>query len=256
MKKLLLMQGGLLFALLTGYAQPYQPSRAEILERYKRAKLLDSLATRSIFKTAVRPHWSEDNGSFWYRNIINKDSSKEYIYVDVVRGTRKKLDAEPTDTITRHTAFSRWTGRRWGSFANDSLSPDKQWVAVIRDNNVYIRGVGDDVSAAVAFTSDGNADKPYGQLAWSPDGKYVVGYHVNPVKDSAVYYVLSSVSGTTRGVLKKRPYKQPGDPFTSYEMFLFRPSDKKTTKVNTPVLDFFGAPELHWKARENRYFAF
>ncbi|WP_431210674.1 DPP IV N-terminal domain-containing protein [Puia sp. P3] len=256
MKKLLLVQGGLLFALLTGYAQPYQPSRAEILERYKRAKLLDSLATRSIFKTTVRPHWSEDNGSFWYRNIIDKDSAKEYIYVDVVHGTRKKLDAEPADTTTRHTAFSRWTGRRWGSFANDSLSPDKQWVAVIRDNNVYIRGVGDDASAAVAYTSDGNADKPYGQLAWSPDSKYVVGYHVNPVKDSAVYYVLSSVQGTTRGVLKKRPYKQPGDPFTSYEMFLFRPSDKRTTKVNTPVLDFFGAPELHWKMRENRYFTF
>ena len=71
MKKLLLVQGGLLFALLTGHAQPfvsaenaplppYQPSRAEILERYKRAKLLDSLATRSIFKTTVRPHWSAD----------------------------------------------------------------------------------------------------------------------------------------------------------------------------------------------------
>ena len=267
MKKLLLVQGGLLFALLTGHAQPfvsaenaplppYQPSRAEILERYKRAKLLDSLATRSIFKTTVRPHWSEDNGSFWYRNIINRDSAKEYIYVDAVHGTRKKLDAEPADTTTRHTGFARWTGRRWGSFANDSLSPDKQWVAVVKDNNVYIRSAGDDASAAVAYTSDGNADKPYGQLAWSPDSKYVVGYHINPVRDSAVYYVLSSVTGTTRGVLKKRPYKQPGDPFTSYEMFLFRPSDKKTTKVNTPVLDFFGAPELHWKARENRYFTF
>jgi len=265
MKKLLLVQGGLLFALLTGHAQPfagggniplppYQPSRAEILERYKRAKLLDSLATRSIFKTTVRPHWSADNTSFWYRNIINRDSTKEYIYVDVVHGTRKKLDAEPADTVTRRTGFTRWTGRRWASFATDSVSPDKQWVAVVRDNNVYIRPA--EGGDPVAFTSDGSEDKPYGQLAWSPDSKYVVGYHITPVKDSAVYYVLSSVEGTTRGVLKKRPYKQPGDPFTTYEMFLFRPSDKKTTKVNTPVLDFFGAPELHWRARENRYFTF
>ncbi len=266
MKKLLLMQVGVLCACLIVRAQPYQPAgaplpapyqptRSEILERYRKAKVLDSVATRSIFKTTVKPHWAADNGSFWYRNFL-KDSVKEYISVDIVHGTRKKLDAEPADTAMRYTGFARWGGRRWGSFATDSLSPDKQWVAVIRDNNVFVRPANAGVSDAVAFTSDGSPDKPYGQLAWSPDSKYVVGYHINPVKDSAVYYVLSSVTGTTRGQLKQRPYKQPGDPFTTYEMFLFRPADKKTMKVNTPVLDFFGAPELHWRAHDNRYFTF
>src|SRR5260221_2068499 len=265
MIKLLLMQVGVLCACLIVRAQPYQPAgaplpapyqptRSEILERYRKAKVLDSVATRSIFKTTVKPHWAADNGSFWYRNFL-KDSVKEYISVDIVHGTRKKLDAEPADTAMRYTGFARWGGRRWGSFATDSLSPDKQWVAVIRDNNVFVRPANAGVSDAVACTSDGSPDKPYGQLAWSPDSKYVVGYHINPVKDSAVYYVLSSVTGTTRGQLKQRPYKQPGDPFTTYEMFLFRPADKKTMKVNTPVLDFFGAPELHWRAHDNRDFS-
>ena len=272
MKKLLLMQVGVFCACLSALAQPYQsaapmtvagmpvpapyqPSRLEVLERYKKAKVLDSLATRSIFKATVKPHWAADNGSFWYRNFL-KDSVKEYISVDLIHGTRKKLDAEPADTATRYTGFARWGGRRWGSFATDSLSPDKQWVAFIKDNNVFLRPANGGVSDAFAFTSDGTEGKPYGQLAWSPDSKYIVGYHINPVNDSAVYYVLSSVSGTTRGQLKKRPYKQPGDPFTTYEMYLFRPADKKTMKVNTPVLDFFGAPEIHWRARDNRYFTF
>lgn len=282
MKKLLLMQAGVLCACLMARAQPYQParsttgaiggafrsaaagaplpapyqpSRSEVLERYRKAKVLDSVATRSIFKTTVKAHWAADNGSFWYRNFL-KDSVKEYISVDVVHGTRKKLEAEPADTATRYTGFARWGGRRWGSFATDSLSPDKQWVAFIRDNNVFVRPANAGVAEAFAFTSDGSPDKPYGQLAWSPDSKYVVGYHINPVKDSAVYYVLSSVAGTTRGQLKQRPYKQPGDPFTTYEMFLFRLADKKTMKVNTPVLDFFGAPELHWRAHDSRYFTF
>ena len=255
MKKLLLMQVGVFCACLSVLAQPYQPLRSEILERYRKAKVLDSVATRSIFKATVKPHWAVDNGSFWYRNYL-KDSVKEYISVDLIHGTRKKLDAEPADTATRFTGFARWGGRRWGSFATDSLAPDKQWVAFIKDNNVFVRPVNGGVSDAFAFTSDGTEGKPYGQLAWSPDSKYVVGYHINPVKDSAVYYVLSSVSGTTRGQLKKRPYKQPGDPFTTYEMFLFRPADKKMTKVNTPVLDFFGAPELHWRTKDNRYFTF
>ena len=265
MKKLLLMQVGMLCACLGVLAQPYQtaapvpapyqPSRSEVLERYRKAKILDSVATRSIFKATVKPHWAADNGSFWYRNFL-KDSVKEYISVDLIHGTRKKLDAEPADTATRFTGFARWGGRRWGSFATDSLSPDKQWVAFIKDNNVFVRPANGGVNDAFAFTSDGTEGKPYGQLAWSPDSKYIVGYHINPVKDSAVYYVLSSVSGTTRGQLKKKPYKQPGDPFTTYEMYLFRPADRKAVKVNTPVLDFFGAPELHWRSTDNRYFTF
>ena len=67
LKKLLLLQAGLLLALLYAPAQqttPYQPSRAEIMARYHKARYLDSIATRSIFKTSIRPHWSADNTSF------------------------------------------------------------------------------------------------------------------------------------------------------------------------------------------------
>ena len=277
--KFLLLQGGLLFALLAATAQgpntlrpaqgpssalqlaegpapaPYEPSRAEILDRYHKARYLDSIATRSIFKTAVRPHWSADNSSFWYRNI-GKDSVKEYISVDMIHGTRKKLNAEPADTASRLTRFRPFTGRRWGSFSTDSLSPDKRSIAYIQDGNVFIRPANGTRGDGIAYTTNGDTAKPYGHLAWSPDSKYVVGYHINPVRDSAVYYVLSSVKGTTRGQLRQRPYKQPGDPFTTYEMFLFRPEGHTTTKVNTPILDFFGAPELHWRHNDSRYFTF
>src|ERR1700761_5455794 len=100
MKKLLLLQTILLFVLLRAHTQtPYQPTRAEIMERYRKAHYLDSVATRSIFKATVRPRWSADGTSFWYRNFL-KDSVKEYIFVDAVKGTRKVLDAEPADTIT------------------------------------------------------------------------------------------------------------------------------------------------------------
>jgi len=256
-RKFLLLQAGLLFALLYCHAQsttPYHPTREEIMTRYQKARNLDSIATRSIFKTSIRPHWSADNTNFWYRNIL-KDSAKEYISVDMIHGTRKKLDAEPTDTAARFTRFRPFTGRRWGSFSTDSISPDKQFVAYIQDGNVFLRPANGTRQDGIAYTTNGDTANPYGHLAWSPDSKYVVGYHVNPVRDSAVYYVLSSVAGTTRGQLRQRPYKQPGDPFTTYEMFVFRPDGRKTLKVNTPILDFFGAPELHWR-HDNNYFSF
>ncbi len=77
MKKLLLLQAVILLA-LCAFAQPlppYRPDRAEILQRYRKARYLDSIATRSIFRAAVRPHWAADNNSFWYWNI-GKDSVK------------------------------------------------------------------------------------------------------------------------------------------------------------------------------------
>ncbi len=256
MKKFLLLQGGLIFTLLTGHAQslpPYQPTRAEVLERYKKALYLDSIAPRSIFKASVRPHWSTDGHSFWYRNI-GPDSAKEFVQVDLQKGTRTILAQQPKDSGIWRTNFHRQEDSRWGDFSTDSTSPDGKWVAYIKNGNVYARPVGG--GEAVAFTTDGDTTKPYGGLAWSPDSKYVVGYHINPVEDTPVYYVLSSVKGTTRGQLKSHPYKQPGDPFTTYEMFLFTLSDKKAHKVNTPLIDFFAAPALHWRWHDSRYFTF
>ena len=249
---------------------PYQPTRAEIMERYRRAKVLDSLAPRSIYKASVRAHWRRDGSGFWYKNIL-KDSVPEYIYVDITRGTRQKMsiDSLPKDTIRSRGFSEPWP--RWESFSTDSLSPDRQFVAYIKDGNVFVRPAGGgaasaasvnggapsiNASAAVQFTTDGDTARPYGELAWSPDSKYVVGYHIHPVEDSAVYYVLSSVGGTKRGQLHQHPYKQPGDPFTTYEMFLFTIAGQKTAKVNTPLIDFFASPQLHWRDKDSRYFTY
>jgi hypothetical protein len=239
------------------FAQPaYQPSRSEIMERYRKARVLDSLATRTIFKTSVQAHWQAAGKTFWYRNIL-KDSVQEYFYVDAEKGARVKVSREFVDSLAKDSARRRpffernWS--RWASFNTDSTSPDKQFVAYVKDANVFIRPAGG--GDPVQYTTDGDEKKPYGNLAWSPDSRYIVGYHIAPVKDSAVYYVLSSTDGT-RGQLRQHPYKQPGDPFTTYEMYLFPIAGEKAEKVNTPLIDFFGAPQLHWRQKDSRYFTY
>jgi dipeptidyl aminopeptidase/acylaminoacyl peptidase len=239
------------------FAQPaYQPSRSEIMERYRKARILDSLATRTIFRTSVQAHWQSGGKTFWYRDIL-KDSVQEYFYVDAGKGTRVKVSREFVDSLAKDSARRRpffernWS--RWASFNTDSTSPDKQFVAYVKDGNVFIRPAGG--GDPVQYTTDGDEKKPYGNLAWDPDSRYVVGYHIAPVKDSAVYYVLSSADGT-RGQLRQHPYKQPGDPFTTYEMYLFPIAGEKAEKVNTPLIDFFGAPQLHWRQKDSRYFTY
>ncbi|MEN2401244.1 prolyl oligopeptidase family serine peptidase [Flavobacterium sp. MC2016-06] len=287
----------------------YQPSKSEILERYKKALLLDAAVKNKVFKTSIKARWQQDGKSFWYSNVL-KDSLVEYILVDAVKGEKsmffdepklkkalsavvektlpqksllidsinydakaksialkydksyyqvalsdysiKKITSLPKDNTKYPSLNNQW--ERWNSFKTDSISPDKKWRAFIKENNVFIQPIAG--GEAIEFTKDGTKEKPYGSLAWAPDSKYIVGYHITPVVDLPVHYVLSSVANTTRGQLHSQPYKQPGDPFTTYEMYLFTIENQKVVKVNTPVIDFFDAPELHWRKGDAGYFTF
>jgi dipeptidyl aminopeptidase/acylaminoacyl peptidase len=149
----------------------------------------------------------------------------------------------------------RQRGGRFGNFRNGSVSPDKKWEAYIEKGNLFAKPVGG--GNVVRFTTDGSEAVPYGAMTWSPDSKYLAGYHIHPVKDADVYIILTAVPGTTRGQLRPRPYKQPGDPFTTYDLFLFPVDQKKAVKVNAEAIDFSNtAPELHWRYDNAQYFTY
>ena len=309
----------------SGILPAYLPTREEMLTRYRKAAIMDSVARNKVFKTNIQAHWQTGGESFWYRNTL-KDTVLEYYYVDVANAHKQKafdharlavavgktsgksydafrlpisnmffennaseivfqmdgqwwkcdLNTYECSASTAPTGFrdrddneieNRRPGargnfalndlgplrRRARSFRSDSLSPDKLWVAYIKEGNVYIKPANGDESTQ--FTTDGSREKPYGNLVWSPDNKTLVGYHVYPVAEKQVHYVLSSASGT-RGELRSRGYAQPGDENTSYEMFIFNIADKKQTKVNVDKIDFSGPPYLNWRAGDNRYFTF
>lgn len=286
----------------------YMPDHQEMIARYKKAALLDSVSRNSVFKSAVNAHW-QSNDAFWYCNVV-KDSIREYVYVDAAKAvkrpafdagkmaagleaaTGKAVDAQrlkinrmdysvdgqqislelekqyficslpdytcrKVDTLsfrnTARTGFQQ-PPSRWESFETPPLSPDGVWEAVVKEGNVFVRNKA--TGAEQQYTTDGSQEKPYGSIAWAPDSRYLVCYHITPAVDTAVYYVLTSVAGTKRGQLRSQPYKQPGDPFTTYEMFVCSVVEKAARKINTPVIDFFEAPALHWRKNDSRYFLF
>ena len=51
----------------------------------------------------------------------------------------------------------------------------------IKDYNVYTQPA-DSSTAAIALTTDGTKERPYGQLIWSPDSRYAVGYKMKIVE--------------------------------------------------------------------------
>ncbi|MDR0792262.1 MAG: S9 family peptidase [Chitinophagaceae bacterium] len=172
--------------------------------------------------------------------VLNKDTTIEERNGRRRSGRLMRSDFQPRES-------------RWEDFATDSISPDKKWAAFVKDGNIYVTSTGS--TSLKQYTQNGTPDNPYGNIAWSPDSKYFVAYLIHPVTDSPVYYILSSVAGTTRGQLRSHAYKQPGDSFTTYEMHLFFPGEKKDIKVKTDIIDFFPAPHLHWET-DTRYFTY
>lgn len=158
----------------------------------------------------------------------------------------------PRRNATAFTPFNRYSRR---SGRGDSMSKDEQWVAYIKDCNVYMRPASGG-GGEVQFTTDGTMQLPYGALQWSPDSKYCIGYRIDRKEDKEISYLLSSVPGTTRAQLRTRKYAQPGDEFTSYEMVVFDVASKKPVKVSAEKYDFLGMPSLTWNKSNSRYFTY
>jgi len=104
---------------------------------------------------------------------------------------------------------------RWQRNRDVRKSPDGKNEILIRGGNLYVVDVA--TKTETQLSTDGNANKPYGDYVWSPDSKNIIAYKTDPKEIKKVHYVLSSVPGTTRGELKSREYAQPGDDFTAYQ---------------------------------------
>jgi dipeptidyl aminopeptidase/acylaminoacyl peptidase len=225
---------------------PYRPSPEEIAAAYHRAAHMDSAVRGTLLHMSIHPHWAPDGSTFWYKDY-GRDSAVSYISVDVHTGTRQAQTAEPQGKFVENTNF-RQPPSRWEDPDVDTVSPDGKMRVVVRAGNLFI--------GARALTQDGTEEAPYGAWSWSPDSRYLVAYHIHPVETKKVSYILTSLPGTTRGVVKSREYLQPGDSMTTYQMKVIGLQEGTTLVVDNGLIDFFGPPRLHWQQRSNALFTF
>lgn len=238
---------------------PYLPDHTEIMQRYRKVQLSDSTTRRKIFRDNVNANWLPEGEKFWYAVNSSKDTSRIYYLIDAASGNKEEIkDTASLVKLRAATISSPQIQLRDRGFSTAPISPDGQWVARIIHGNVFIQSLKD--SSLLQLTSNGadssNHALRYEALSWSPDSRQLVGYLTRPVTDSMVSYVLTDVAGTTRGQVRAHPYKQPGDPFQEYQMYLFSIADKTVVKVNAAPLDFYGPPALHWRHKDPRYFLY
>ncbi|HLW65976.1 MAG TPA: DPP IV N-terminal domain-containing protein, partial [Gemmataceae bacterium] len=125
-------------------------------------------------------------------------------------------------------------------------SPDGKWLALVKDNNVWLRGTSPD-DKEVQLSNDGKEGNTYGVLNWSSDSKTLAAFRIEPGDRKEVYLIQSSPPGGGRAKLQQRAYDLPGDKYTAYELNLFSIEGPKQIKPQVERIDF-GFPQLHWSA--------
>ncbi|WP_051664309.1 S9 family peptidase [Dyadobacter crusticola] len=186
------------------------------------------------------------------KNTIFIQAKDKWYAFDTKQNTARKVDKPGIDKPTE----IGWTRQssRWRPFRADSTSPDKKQKAFIRNGNIYLGTTsGKDLKQ---LTFEGNPLRPFGELSWSPDGQYIVCYRIDEQEERKLSYVLSSLPNTTRGEVRTRGYAQPGDEFTSYEMFVINAKSRELVKVKSEKIDFFNAPVIRWREGDPQHFTY
>jgi dipeptidyl aminopeptidase/acylaminoacyl peptidase len=268
---------------------------------YARAeRFLPWNADRLAFALEIEPTWIEESDSFWYR--VRRRDGVAFVRVDAAKGTRapafnherlaaalSEASGKPVDP--QHLPFDKIElaadgstvgftvdGTNWlcdlATYActkgdgvapepTDAVrSPDGQWEAFARDDNLWVRkaggggekqlsqgGVeenafGSPLVSPLATAGLAEPDKPV--AFWSPDGKRVLTVRID-TRDALKFHLVQSLplDGSIRPKLHSYVYPLPGDTqLPKAEIWSFDVETGEGRKLNAPdaPMLYYGSP--------------
>lgn len=136
-----------------------------------------------------------------------------------------KEDKQFTERLIRGNRY--WGGRVRDDQGKKSFSPDSQWVAYIKNANVYIKHQGPE-EKEMQLSFDGSAGEYYdSDIFWSPDSKKLVAAKVRKNEDHTLYLIESSPTDQLQPKLQTRNYLKPGDALPQRTPTLFLIEERK-----------------------------
>jgi dipeptidyl aminopeptidase/acylaminoacyl peptidase len=134
--------------------------------------------------------------------------------------------------------------------ARERPSPDKQWIAEIKDLNVHLRKSGGEDKT---LTTDGDSKSYYARLSWSPDSKFLVVTRVTAGDRRLVHLLESSPAEGGRAKLESRIYDLPGDKVDVFEHYVVDVNAGTMAKTNAETVDYGSLPNLRWRGAKFTY---
>lgn len=112
---------------------------------------------------------------------------------------------------------------------------DGQYQAFIQNFNVYIQPKGGAPAYPISFDGTENNAYSFYTLAWSPDSKKLVAYHVRPGFDRLVTYIESSPADQIQPKTTTVHYAKPGDPVDIAQPVLFDIATKQAIQIDNAL---------------------
>lgn len=178
---------------------------------YQRADTLAKLADKA-YSLGVVPEWIGNSYFFWYKN---KEKSGAVFYL-VNAETGEKSRADNLEALEKQApeVWKTAEEKKKKPVAKEDkvISPDKQWIAYIRDNNVCIAPAEGKQGKEIALSMDGTSGCFYeSRLAWSPDSKKLATLKTRQANCRRIPLLESRPQSQSQPVLHWRDYAKPGD---------------------------------------------
>lgn len=220
-----------------------------------------------VYSQAIHPEWVDSSHYFWYRNhekegdffyLVNAENGKQQRAAD-----KKKLAAFFTGKNKHLAEFflkedEKKNDRWWGGRTPEPVvSPDNQWKAYIKDNNLYVAS-NSEKKEEIALTMDGTTNLRYDaySIIWSPDSKKLAAVKVREVTERRIPLIESSPESQKQPILQWRNYAKPGDVLPVSLPVLFDMETRKQITLDTDAFENQYALYLTGWRKDSRAFTF
>ncbi len=133
---------------------------------------------------------------------------------------------------------------------------DGQYEAFIQNFNVFIQPKGNAPAYPISFDGTENNAYTFNTLAWSPNSKKLVAYHVRPGFDRLVSYIESSPADQIQPETTTIHYAKPGDPVDIASPVLFDIATSRAIQIDNSLFpNPFDLTEAVWW-KDSRGFTF
>lgn len=193
--------------------------------------------SEKVYSLGVTPEWIGDSHYFWYKNRERSGTCFYLVNAENGEKTRAESREELGKLMPEVWAKAAAEKREKPKKEEESISPDKQWKAYVRDNNVYICLVGKEAEE-IALSMDGAPGFTYeSHFVWSPDSKKLATLKTRRAASRTIPLLESSPQHQLQPVLKWRDYAKPGDVLPVSLPVLFDIEQKRQLSLDTRLYE-------------------
>ena len=167
-------------------------------------------------------------------------------------------DEQTPDKAATDRSENRRGPRRTTPESDGVRSPDGQRIAFVRDRRVFVRGIDESASEAVALTENASPANSYNEsdLFWSPDSVKLVALKTRAGDRHDVHFVESSPRDQLQPKLHVHDYLKPGDEIPQPIPHLFNVEKGIEIPVSHELFPnpWMFRPRIEWAQDSGRFY--